>query len=66
VRGVRPGVRTLLAGQPLTHLSTPNLRHHVISPGLVARIVAELPGVSVDVGEPQAPVGGGRYIAVSE
>jgi hypothetical protein len=60
------GVRTLLAGQPLTHLATLNLRHHFVSPELAARVVAELPGVQVDVAEPQAELDGTRYVAVGE
>ena len=60
------GVRTLLGGQPLTHLATLNLRHHFVSPELAARIVAELPGVAVDVEEPQTMFDGGRFVAVSE
>jgi hypothetical protein len=60
------GVRSLLAGQPLTHLSTLNLRHHFVSPDLVARLVAELPAVAVDVAEPQAEDDGNRYVAVGE
>jgi hypothetical protein len=60
------GVRALLAGQPLTHLATLNLRHHYLSPDLCARVVAELPGVAVDVAEPQTDMDGTRYVAVGE
>ncbi len=60
------GVRALLGGQPLTHLATLNLRHHFVSPALAARVVAELPGVAVDVEEPQTMFDGGRFVAVSE
>ena len=60
------GVRALLAGQPLTHLATLNLRHHFVSPELAARITAALPGVAVDLEERQAEYDGNRYVAVSE
>lgn len=60
------GVRALLAGQPLTHLATLNLRHHFVSPDLAARLTAALPGVAVDLEERQAEDDGNRYVAVSE
>lgn len=61
------GAEALLAGQPLTHLRRLTLRHHYLSPEMAQRIVAELPGVDVDVSERQeADDDGDRYVAVSE
>jgi len=61
------GAEALLAGQPLTHLGRLNLRHHYLSEGMVRRLVAELPGVKVNVGDRQSAKGDERrYVAVSE
>jgi hypothetical protein len=60
------GARALLAGQPLTHLRALNLEHHYMSEEMTARVVAELPGVSVNVGDRQTGEEGHRWIAVSE
>ncbi|GAA3752935.1 STM4015 family protein [Micromonospora maritima] len=64
------GAAALLAGQPLTHLSDLDLRHHFLSEETAATVVAALPGVRVDVSDPQEPdVYDGesyRYTAVSE
>jgi hypothetical protein len=60
------GGEALLAGQPLTHLATLGLSHHFMSADLAERIVEELPGVAVDVSDPQKEESWGRYTAVSE
>jgi hypothetical protein len=60
------GVRALLAGQPLTHLSTLNLRHHFVEPELADRLTAALHGVAVDLAEFQADDDGRRFVAVGE
>ncbi|MFI9638614.1 STM4015 family protein [Micromonospora sp. NPDC051925] len=64
------GLAALLAGQSLTHLTTLDLHHHFLSEEAVARVTAALPGVEVDVSEPQeADEDDGeiyRYTAVSE
>ncbi|GIF16808.1 STM4015 family protein [Actinoplanes teichomyceticus] len=68
------GAAALLAGQPLTHLRELNLRFHYMSEQTAAAVVAALPGVRVDVGDPQEPDeydSGGehfseRYTAVAE
>ncbi|MEU1753609.1 STM4015 family protein [Micromonospora matsumotoense] len=48
-----PGVEALLAGQPLTHLRRLDLHHHFLSPEVAQRLLDALPGVEVDVSEPQ-------------
>ncbi|WP_432832362.1 STM4015 family protein [Dactylosporangium sp. CA-092794] len=60
------GAEALLAGQPLTHLRRLDLHHSFLSPPFAARLVEELPGVDVDVSEPQVEREWGRYTAVSE
>lgn len=64
------GAAALLAGQPLTHLAELDLHHHFMSDGVAASVVAALPGVRVDVSEPQEPDEydgeSYRYTAVSE
>lgn len=61
------GAAALLAGQPLTHLRRLDLHHHYLSPELAARLVEELPGVEVDLSEPEeADQDGDRYVAVAE
>ncbi|SCF06909.1 hypothetical protein GA0074695_3238 [Micromonospora viridifaciens] len=47
------GVTALLAGQPLTHLRRLDLHHHYLSDECQQRIVAALPGVEVDLSDPQ-------------
>ncbi|MFI6821016.1 STM4015 family protein [Micromonospora sp. NPDC050187] len=47
------GVDALLAGQPLTHLRQLDLYHHYLSDEAAQRVVARLPGVRVDVSDPQ-------------
>ncbi|WP_229401703.1 STM4015 family protein [Micromonospora okii] len=48
------GADALLAGQPLTHLRRLDLHHHFLSEAARERIVAALPGVEVDLSEPQS------------
>ncbi|MER7279827.1 STM4015 family protein [Dactylosporangium sp. NPDC000244] len=60
------GAEALLAGQPLTHLRRLDLHRNFLSPEFAARIVAELPGVDVDVTDQQVEGRRGRYTAVSE
>ncbi|MGV9979232.1 STM4015 family protein [Micromonospora wenchangensis] len=64
------GLAALLAGQSLTHLSALDLHHHYLSEEAADRVVAALPGVEVDVSEPQEPDEDDgetyRYTAVSE
>jgi hypothetical protein len=60
------GAETLLAGQPLTHLRKLDLSHHFMSTETAQRVVDELPGVEVDVSDPQKEEEWGRYTAVSE
>ncbi|WP_169806713.1 STM4015 family protein [Microtetraspora malaysiensis] len=58
------GAEALLDGQPLTHLRHLDLHHHFLSDGMAARIRSALPGVDVDLSEPQPR--DERYVAVSE
>ncbi|MFF4772506.1 STM4015 family protein [Microtetraspora fusca] len=58
------GAEALLGGQPLTHLRHLDLHHHFLSEGMAARIRRALPGVDVDLSEPQPWEE--RYVAVSE
>ncbi|WP_433418783.1 STM4015 family protein [Microtetraspora malaysiensis] len=58
------GAEALLDGQPLTHLRHLDLHHHFLSEGMAARIRSALPGVDVDLSEPQPR--DERYVAVSE
>jgi hypothetical protein len=64
------GVAALLAGQPLTHLKKLDLHHHFISEEMQQRLRAALPGVEVDLSDPQEEDVDGdevyRYVAVSE
>lgn len=60
------GGTALLAGQPLSHLRTLNLSHHFMTAEIAERIVEELPGVAVNVSDPQTEEDWGRYTAVSE
>ncbi|GGM09141.1 MULTISPECIES: STM4015 family protein [Micromonospora] len=47
------GGEALLAGQPLTHLRRLDLSHHFLSEQCADRLVAALPGVEVDIADPQ-------------
>ncbi|MEU9510365.1 STM4015 family protein [Micromonospora sp. NPDC048170] len=47
------GAEALLAGQPLTHLARLDLRHHFLSEKTAASVTAALPGVRVDLADPQ-------------
>lgn len=49
------GAAALLAGQTLTHLRRLDLHHHYLSQEWRERVVAALPGVQVNVSEPQTP-----------
>jgi hypothetical protein len=49
------GATALLAGQPLTHLRRLDLHHHYLSEEARHRLVAALPGVEVDLSDPQSP-----------
>ncbi|WP_175439945.1 STM4015 family protein [Micromonospora nigra] len=64
------GGAALLAGQPLTHLRRLDLHHHYLSEETAAAVVAALPGVQVDVSDPQEPEDYDgtiyRYTAVGE
>ncbi|WP_433789878.1 hypothetical protein [Actinoplanes sp. CA-252034] len=60
------GAETLLAGQPLTHLRRLDLSHHFMSTEMAQRMIDELPGVEVDVSDPQQEEEWGRYTAVAE
>ncbi|MFG3702681.1 STM4015 family protein [Micromonospora sp. NPDC047620] len=64
------GAAGLFAGQPLSHLAELDLHHHYLSEEMAASVVAALPGVRVDVSDPQeADEYDGesyRYTAVSE
>ncbi|GGN21752.1 hypothetical protein GCM10010109_36020 [Actinoplanes campanulatus] len=60
------GAASLLAGQPLTHLESLDLHHHFMSPEMAQRVVDDLPGVTVDVSDPQKEERWGRYTAVAE
>jgi hypothetical protein len=59
------GARALLAGQPLSHLRRLTLNHHYLSKEMMARVVAELPGVEVDLDDRQED-DGSRFVDVSE
>ncbi|MEV0389568.1 STM4015 family protein [Nonomuraea sp. NPDC050643] len=60
------GTEALLSGQPLTHLSRLDVRHHYMSRAMAARLVAALPGVEVLLDEPHSRDDDWRYVAVSE
>ncbi|MEV0901737.1 STM4015 family protein [Actinoplanes sp. NPDC049802] len=60
------GAASLLAGQPLTHLESLSLHHHFMTPEMAQRLVDDLPGVTVDVSDPQSEERWGRYTAVAE
>jgi len=49
------GAAALLAGQPLTHLKKLDLHHHFISEPMQERLREALPGVEVDLSDPQEP-----------
>jgi hypothetical protein len=60
------GAAALLAGQPLGHLSRLVLDHHYIGAELAARLVGELPDVTVHLADREEAEDGQRYVAVSE
>jgi hypothetical protein len=59
------GARALLGGQPLTHLRRLDLHRHYLSEEMMARVVAGLPGVEVDLGDRQKDIDR-RYVSVGE
>jgi hypothetical protein len=59
------GARALLGGQPLTHLRRLDLHRHYLSEEMMARVVAELPGVEVDLSDRQKD-DRDRYVSVGE
>jgi hypothetical protein len=60
------GAAALLAGQPLDHLRTLNLRHHYLSSAMQNRLRQAWPGVEIDLSDQQDEGQGRRYIAVAE
>lgn len=62
------GASALLTGQPLTHLRKLDLHHHFLSEEMMDRLRGELPGVELDLSEPEGAETefDDRYIAVSE
>jgi hypothetical protein len=60
------GATALLAGQPLTHLRRLDLHHNFLSETMADRLVAELPGVEVEVSDRRVDEQWGRFTAVSE
>ncbi|MGW5224319.1 STM4015 family protein [Nocardia niigatensis] len=65
------GATALLHGQPLTHLRILDLHHHFISASLQKRVIAALPGVTVDLSDAEVEndeenPADRRYTAVSE
>ena len=64
------GAAALLAGQPLTHLKKLDLHHHFISEPMRERLREALPGVEVDLSDPQVPDDwdgeAHRFVAVAE
>lgn len=60
------GAAALLAGQSLGHLAELDLHYHYLSPEAADELVRALPGVRVDVTDPQEEDDDVRYVAVSE
>ncbi|GAA2898132.1 hypothetical protein GCM10010517_63200 [Streptosporangium fragile] len=60
------GAEALLSGQPLTHLRHLDLHHHFLTEAMAERVRLALPGVEVDLSDPQNPLEDWRYVAVSE
>lgn len=65
------GAAALLAGQPLTHLKKLDLHHHFLSEQMQERLREALPGVEVDLSEPEQPDDWGdgelhRFVSVAE
>ncbi|MER5421892.1 STM4015 family protein [Streptosporangium roseum] len=60
------GAESLLSGQPFTHLRHLDLHYHFLTDDMAARVRLALPGVEVDLSEPQPSLDEWRYVAVSE
>ncbi|ROO89378.1 hypothetical protein EDD29_7068 [Actinocorallia herbida] len=60
------GAEALLSGQPLGHLARLDLHHHYMSTPMMARVVAALPGVAVDVADQNDAEDEWRFVEVSE
>ncbi|GAA4590721.1 STM4015 family protein [Planotetraspora phitsanulokensis] len=60
------GAEALLTGQPLTHLRELDLHHHFLTGSMIKRIQEALPGVQVDLSEPEDEEDEWRYVAVGE
>jgi hypothetical protein len=64
------GARALLGGQSLTHLTRLDLHYHFLSEELQQRVRSALPGVEVDLSDPQEAEDDdgepARYVAVGE
>ncbi|MGW0664714.1 STM4015 family protein [Streptodolium elevatio] len=65
------GAEALITGQPLTHLTHLNLRHHFIGEAMRRRLLAALPGVDVNLDDPEEAEEWGdgeawRYTEVAE
>ncbi|MFE6051293.1 STM4015 family protein [Kitasatospora sp. NPDC056446] len=63
------GAAALLEGQPLTHLRSLDLHHHFLSDEMQQRLRQALPGVAVDLSEPEGDdpdEDEDRYVSVAE
>ncbi|WP_053174873.1 STM4015 family protein [Nonomuraea sp. SBT364] len=62
------GAEALLGGQPLTHLRALDLGYHFLSEAMAARVRQALPGVAVDLSDPQLAKQEDewRFVAVGE
>ncbi|GII91174.1 STM4015 family protein [Sinosporangium siamense] len=61
------GAEALLSGQPLTHLSRLDLRHHFLTGSMMTRVPALLPGLTVDLDDSELQSGEDwLYTAVNE
>ncbi|MGW2255036.1 STM4015 family protein [Kitasatospora sp. NPDC001660] len=62
------GAAALLEGQPLTHLRALDLHHHYLTEAMQERVRQALPGVEVDLSEPEDADEDpeDRYVAVAE
>ncbi len=60
------GAEALLTGQPLTHLSRLDLRHHYLSDTMIKRVGEALPGVDINLSEQGDRSEDWRFVAISE